>query len=360
MKLIFLFCLILLNASYGKEGIKSIRFLSSYIIPTGTQFKNTQVGGLSGLVYDSKKNRYFAVSDDRGDYGPNRIYELSIDLNPFKVEIKDVLILKDANGKMIAKDTFDFEGIVILNNGNFLLSSEGFIGPSNNSNPQFVEVNRNGEIIRIISPAKNFLMHNNSGVEDNLGIESIVYNSKNDHLIYANELSLKQDKLNDSIPGSSFLRLHTLNFKTLKNLNEEVYSLDSNYYDISDSKIDGDLGLSEITLFNPDTLLFLERGFNPKMKKNFISIFQGQLTKKKHSLLPFVSLKKQKIELISKELLLDFKDLSQSLDNLEGMCIGPQLPNKNYSLLLVSDNNFNKFQKTLFLIFEIIPYSKNN
>ncbi|MEI9809161.1 MAG: hypothetical protein WDO16_15590 [Bacteroidota bacterium] len=36
----------------GAENIREIRFLGEYILPSGIQFKNTSVGGLSGIDYD--------------------------------------------------------------------------------------------------------------------------------------------------------------------------------------------------------------------------------------------------------------------------------------------------------------------
>jgi len=63
----------------------------------------------------------------------------------------------------------------------------------------------------------------------------------------------------------------------------------------------------------------------------------------------------------SKELLLDLEDIVgqldpdfPTLDNFEGMCFGPELASGNRSLVLVSDNNFQPWQRTAFLIFELI------
>lgn len=42
-----------------------------------------------------------------------------------------------------------------------------------------------------------------------------------------------------------------------------------------------------------------------------------------------------------------------TLDNMEAMSWGPDLPNGNRSLVLVSDNNFNDSQRTLFMAFEV-------
>ena len=50
----------------------SIEYIGEYIIPDNFQFKKTTVGGLSGLTYDRQQDRFYAISDDRGDIAPAR------------------------------------------------------------------------------------------------------------------------------------------------------------------------------------------------------------------------------------------------------------------------------------------------
>jgi hypothetical protein len=63
---------------------------------------------------------------------------------------------------------------------------------------------------------------------------------------------------------------------------------------------------------------------------------------------------------IEKELILDFDDILPALsrefpelDNFEGLSFGPVLPDGSPSLIVVSDNNFNPWQRTSFLLFRI-------
>ena len=42
-----------------------------------------------------------------------------------------------------------------------------------------------------------------------------------------------------------------------------------------------------------------------------------------------------------------------ALDNLEGITLGPPLPDGRQSVVLVSDNNFNRRQVTQVLVFEM-------
>jgi hypothetical protein len=52
-----------------------------------------------------------------------------------------------------------------------------------------------------------------------------------------------------------------------------------------------------------------------------------------------------------KESILDLSSLGLPLDNFEGMALGPALPDGRRTLILVSDNNFNESQRTLFFAF---------
>ena len=50
----------------------------------------------------------------------------------------------------------------------------------------------------------------------------------------------------------------------------------------------------------------------------------------------------------------DLKDLEIELDNLEGMTVGPRLPDGSQSLLLISDDNFNDKQISQLFLFRLV------
>jgi hypothetical protein len=57
---------------------------------------------------------------------------------------------------------------------------------------------------------------------------------------------------------------------------------------------------------------------------------------------------------MAKKLVLDFDTVVGPIDNLEGLCFGPTLPNGHRTLVLVSDDNFSAGQTTQLLAFEIV------
>ncbi len=60
------------------RGTPQLQFLGQRIIPTGTQFEGTEFGGLSGIAFDSRRQVYYALSDDPSQLDPARFYTLRI------------------------------------------------------------------------------------------------------------------------------------------------------------------------------------------------------------------------------------------------------------------------------------------
>ena len=54
--------------------INGIRFINEYIFPNDIQFKNTVIGGLSGIDYDAARDVYYMICDDPSSKGPARFY----------------------------------------------------------------------------------------------------------------------------------------------------------------------------------------------------------------------------------------------------------------------------------------------
>ena len=62
----------------------------------------------------------------------------------------------------------------------------------------------------------------------------------------------------------------------------------------------------------------------------------------------------QKVQPMRKKLLLDFDNIRITAGNLEGMSLGPRLPDGSQSLLVVSDDNFNGEVGPRFLLFRLV------
>src|SRR5471030_2349865 len=71
-------CGTLHKATQTTANISAIKFLGEYNIPYNLKYNKTIVGGLSGIDYDAKSNKYFMISDDRSDNNPARFYTARI------------------------------------------------------------------------------------------------------------------------------------------------------------------------------------------------------------------------------------------------------------------------------------------
>ena len=56
----------------------NLQFLGQAIVPTGTTFQGTTVGGLSSITYDAERDVYYAISDDPSQFQPARFYTLKL------------------------------------------------------------------------------------------------------------------------------------------------------------------------------------------------------------------------------------------------------------------------------------------
>jgi hypothetical protein len=194
-----------------------------------------------------------------------------------------------------------------------------------------------------------FFRATGKGVRENKSFESLVADK---NVVYtAVENALIQD--DGELTAEHGVKLRVLRYKKNK-INytpcmEFIYPLSAIPIEQEGDK--GDSGLVELLPWQEDTLLALERSYLYRQHKNVIRLFKFTL---EDSVKSFFSLQGKQYS-GHKQLILDFAQLGIRLDNIEGMSWGPRLPNGHRSLLFVSDNNFNKKQTTLFLLFEVVP-----
>ena len=63
------------SASNGTKPPR-LQFLGQAIVPTGTTFAGTTVGGLSSITYDRSRGVFYSLSDDQSQINPARFYTL--------------------------------------------------------------------------------------------------------------------------------------------------------------------------------------------------------------------------------------------------------------------------------------------
>ena len=344
---------------------EKLRLIGDQNIPTGEKFKETEIGGLSGLTYDKANNKILAISDDRSAVNDARFYEfaLKLDAKSFNVTPTEVVTLKNKEGKSFKRNTIDFEGISFFN-GDLLVSSEGWINHEPSLPPEVILFTRLGAYKKNIEIPEKFLpvkgQESKFGVRDNLAFEGLTTTPDGKTVFVGTEEALFQDDRTSSHNYASVVRL--IQYKELKPVKEIAYRLEKVPSIKVAGLIVGETGLSDILAIDENTFYSIERSYMPLAKKVIIRIFKNTINDKTTDISKLDSIKGLNITTVEKELVSDLEEFShqmsanfQSLDNIEGICFGPKLDNGHNTIVLVSDNNFTKSQRTQFLAFEIIP-----
>ena len=67
------------------QTVVDVEFLGEVVVPTGTLYGGTEIGGLSSITYDTARGVYYALSDDQGNRptgDPVRYYTVARSTSP--------------------------------------------------------------------------------------------------------------------------------------------------------------------------------------------------------------------------------------------------------------------------------------
>jgi hypothetical protein len=359
-----------------------LRLIGHAILPHKLQFKNTTVGGLSGLDYDRERDVYYALSDDRSDINPARFYTLKLPLTATSLgapELLTVTTLLAPNGKpypnkSTVKDADsadktevpDPESIRLRCATNTLYwSSEG---DAARGTPAFVREQRlDGSYSSQLPVPAMFAFDKDGkkGLRDNKTLEGMGFTPSGDTLWVAMEAPLIQDgplPTVGALPNTSGpIRLTQFASHSGQPFRQIAYIPDA----IPAAPVVlglkppaaltpealADNGISEIWMATETGMLVLERAWAYGVG-NSLRLYWVD-TEDADDVLDIPTLMGAKYKPATKMLLLDFAQLGlPHLDNIEGMTCGPTLPNGNPTLVFVSDDNFNSSQVTQFVALE--------
>ena len=347
----------------------TIEFLADFNIEAGTSFEDEMLGGISAVLYDADADRWIGLSDARRR---SRFYELQIELDAesVRVEPTGVVYLSAANGDPVAENVLDPESIVASPWGSFLIATE----PDWRSEPveqaKLLDVDRSGRLVKSFPLPDKFVVEGSppvQGVRHNFGFESMTLSADGSRLFVAAESTLVQDGPEASFDTPAFCRLIELDVleRELEEVAEYVYPVGpiAPVADFEDVQVFA--GLVELVALSDAKLLALERIYiretgGSGRSLNRIRIFLVDLTDA--SDVSSIASLEDDISWtpVQKELLVDFDDIVprlspgfQSLDNFEAMGLGPELPGGGRSLVVVSDDNFQKTQRSAFLLFRL-------
>ncbi len=344
-----------------------LRLLGSATLAYRQQFKDTTVGGLSGIDYDALDDLWYAISDDDA---PARFYTLRIGLNAqgmAEPELLDVVTMKQADGTPYPRRgpgrlLADPESIRLRPDTRTLLwTSEG--SRRRGINPFVREMTQDGRHLRELALPAMFAVHpdEDRGPRHNGVFEGLALTPDHCGAWVAMEHPLLQDG-----PASSALAAGAPCRFTLFDLasGQAVRQFAYRPEPIRRLPIPGlgfaDNGVSEILMVDAHRMLVLERGFSLGAGVS-LRLFMVDVRQPADTLgLPTLRAA-EPVEVARKTSIADFDQLGlPRLDNTEGMAWGPPPPGarpdgtdaaRQRTLMFVSDDNFNPLQITQFAAF---------
>jgi hypothetical protein len=338
----------------------NLEFLGQAIIPTGATFANTTIGGLSSITYDAGRDVFYSLSDDQSQINPARFYTLRVDLSDGHLDNGDVTFLQTTtllapDGQPYAPASLDPEGLTLAKSGELIVTSEGI---AVRGIPAWVRrYALDGTFLGDLPVPPAFDPTSAThGVRQNLAFEAAAVAPDGRHLFVGMENALAQDGPAASLATGSPSRILRYNLATERLDRQYVYFTDP----IAEPPVPATNfavnGLVELLPFNDEFMLSIERSFSVgapgtgnTIKLYSVAFPGADNVNGVDSLAGILG----DLRPVSKTLLLDLRTLGIPLDNIEGMTIGPDLPDGRKSLIFVSDNNFAPSQFTQFLLFAL-------
>lgn len=325
------------------------------------------LGGLSGLHYVEREQRLYAVSDDAKRYAP-RLYTFAVELGPESLRIvpERLVPLREAVPSGLL-DEIDAEGIT-GDGERLFLSLEGHDDRPQQRESRVLELRADGSITGRVAVPEDFLPapagQPARGTRSNRGFEGLALSPGGRFLWALSESSLEQDGPEADFDRGARLRLCRWDLATRGTALQHRAAVPAQYLYPAEAvaprpagggRCQGCSGVSELVALDERRLLVLERSYvelSPdEHGRNVVRIFEVEVPLAATPGAP---------ALLGKRLLLDLDEVvsrfdagQQSLDNFEGMTLGPRSASGAQTLLLVTDDNFSRRQRTVFLAFEL-------
>lgn len=324
------------------------------------RFRDTIVGGLSGIDCDSAKGEYLLLSDDRSDLAPARFYTARWTPTDAAPELRDVVTLQQADGRPWSPRPQARDGVPVPDpealrlrpdTGTILWTSEG--DEARGFGPALYESRRAGSLLREFALPAMFAPtpDGRRGTRDNLGFEGLALTPDHRHAWLAMENALIQDGPIPTLdsPGGPcrFTRIDLVSGTAVAQI---TYQPDAIPHRPLLPGAYADNGVSEILTLDAHRVLVLERAYTTGVG-NSLRLYEID-TRSGTDTLALDALTPANHRPATKTLVADFATLGLSrLDNTEGMCWGPPLADGRRLLVVVSDDNFNPLQVTQFAAF---------
>jgi predicted extracellular nuclease len=341
-KLLFSILFGLVLAAPAPAADLALQFVAETTIPGDLEIDGTLVGGLSGLTYDPGCDLYYAVSDDRGRFGPSRFYTLKIGRTDGEgVEFIAAVGFRDRHGTLLGRNFPDPEALALDSKGSLFVASEGV---PHRGIPPFVGFFALDGWLRGELPLPEHFLPDDlgtRGVRDNLGFEGLAISPEGNRLFVVAENALLQDGPVADLGHGSPTRILVIDRATGLSVAEYLYPVDPVPDEPQPASAFRTNGVSEILAIDDHRLLVVERSFSAGVG-NKVRLYMVDLENAMDvsGTTGFADAEDIDAVLVSKTLVADLHQLGVRPDNIEGIAIGPTLDDGRRLLVMISDNNF--------------------
>ena len=348
------------SPTFTLRGQFNISALTEFPETSGLRF-----GGISGLAPTSAEGEFLGVSDDHDSV---RIYRLraSADGSEFRMQPLDYIRLQQPGSDL---SSLDPESLALTPEGHMLIVSEGMGSAEPRLPPAVLEFGPDGAFIRALTVRERFVPNPTGplvrGVRSNIGFESIAITPLG-RVLVGTESSIVQDGDLTTFDHGAPARIieYVRQGARYEPAREFVYMVEPVHRPPFDPGLAVN-GLVDLLALDEHVLLALERSYvaeagDTGRDMNKIRLFRIDL-RGATDVSRVDSLKDApSVTPVAKTALFDLSqvpglspDLAPSLDNFEALAFGPLFPDGRVSVILASDDNFNRAQRTWFLLFAV-------
>ncbi|MCC6984373.1 MAG: esterase-like activity of phytase family protein [Bauldia sp.] len=341
-----------LFATTASAQIANPAYVGDFTLPTGLLLDGAEFGGISGLDFDRATGLYYAISDDRAERGPARLYTLKLAIDDAGIHSLDIVSTVEIKGAAGAIPRLGLDGESIrfdAARGSLYWSSE-----RDEANvPGLFAIAPDGAFQRAFEVPAYYVTtaDGTAGVYGNLGFEGLALSEDGASLYAMTENALAQDGPKATLEAGSRARLIRFDIASGQPAAEYLYETDPIFTPATADPPFNDNGVSEILALDADTFLVMERSFAGGVG-NEINLYVAELAGAT-DIIGAATAPADAVPM-SKTLVLTIGegDFGLDIDNVEAMTFGPEIGGKR-TLVIASDNNFSATQITQFVAFTV-------
>lgn len=337
----------------------TLTYLGQAQVAFGETFDGTVIGGLSAISYDAQHQLYYVISDDRSKKNPARFYTVQLSLSDKgidKISFTATHPWLDRGGQPFAPLNLsatppvvppDPEGIAFDPGRQRLYwSSEGERLTDRDpvlADPWVRIAALDGSYLGQFTLPPNLAMSaEHTGPRRNMTLEGLALTPDGRSLYAAMEDPGYNDGPLTDRDHQVLTRITKLDVDTAAPLAQYAYPMEPPGDGVKRN------GVSDLVALSDTTFLVVERS---TAIPPVVRIYRAEIGSATDVLgVPSLQHPAQETTAMSKSLAVDLTALNIHPDNVEGITLGPKLPDGRQSVVLVTDNNFSPIQVTQFLL----------